>query len=111
MSTLHNYLLDCRKRLRRRFVARGSALLVLSAVAATVVFALLVVFWVPGGGLVIVARSLLYLALVAGIAVIVWWPMRIVTVPRQVEARVTDFDGRLQTWWDTSQRGADSAML
>ncbi len=111
MSTLHDYLLGCRKRLRRRFVARGSTLLALSAVTATVVFALLVVSWVPGGGLVIVARSVLYLALTAGIAVIVWWPMRIAAVPRQVEARVTDFDGRLQTWWDTSQRGADSAML
>ena len=111
MSALHDYLLGCRKRLRRRFVARGSAVLALSALVATAIFALLVVSWVPGGELVIVARSVLYLALATGIALIVWWPMTIGGVPRQVEARVADFDGRLQTWWDASQRGDDSAML
>ena len=34
MSTLHDYLLGCRKRLRRRFVARTSAVLALIAVEA-----------------------------------------------------------------------------
>lgn len=111
MSALHDYLLGCRKRLRRRFVARASAVLALSALAATAVFALLVVSWVPGGGLVIVARSVLYLALAVAIGALVWWPMTIAAVPRQVEARVRGFAGRLQTWWDASQRGDDSAML
>ena len=111
MSTLHDYLVACRTRLRRRFVARGAALMALGALASTGLFAAIFVVWVPGNGTVLGARILLYLAIAAGIGILVWWPLGRRAVTRQVEARVPGFDGRLQTWWDATQRGDDSPLL
>ena len=111
MSVLNDYLSACRIRLRRRFVARGAAVMAVGALAITGLFVLVFVTWVPGSGFVLATQILLYLAFAAGIGVLVWWPMNNDAVTRQVEARVAGFDGRLQTWWDTSRRGDDSAML
>jgi len=111
MSVLHEYLSACRLRLRRRFVARGAAIMAMSALVLTGLFVLIFLIWVPGSGFVLTTQILLYLAIAVGVGVLVWWPMDNDAVTRQVEARVTGFDGRLQTWRDASRRGDDSPML
>ena len=111
MSALEDYLLACRTRLRRRFVARGAAIIAFCALAATGLFALVFVTWVPASGFVLTTQIILYGTLAAGIGVLIWWPMSNDVVTRHVEARVASFDGRLQTWWDATRRGDDSAML
>ena len=109
MSVLHDYHLACRTRLRRRFVARGAALVTLSALALTGLFAWMFVTWVPGSGFVLAIRITLYLAIAVGMGVLVWWPMSNDAVTRQVEARVSDFDGRLRTWWTPPCSGCSPA--
>ena len=111
MSVLNDYLSACRRRLRRRFIARGAAIMAMSALCVTALFVMIFVTWVPGSGFVLATQVLLYLAIAGGIGTLIWWPMDHDAVTREVEVRVAGFDGRLQTWWDASRRGDDSPML
>ncbi|MEJ2090507.1 MAG: hypothetical protein P8Y69_19060, partial [Gammaproteobacteria bacterium] len=110
-DNLTAYLADCRRRLKARFAARGAAAVALAALAATGLFALLFVLLVPGSGWVVAARVLLYIGLVAAIAFLIWRPFSEPAAASEVEARIPDFDGRLATWRDSTERGDDSPML
>ena len=85
-GTLRTYLEACRSRLRQRFLARGAAALTLGALALTGIFALLFVTLVPSSGWVLFARVLIWLALVASIGLLIWWPFSELAVARTVEA-------------------------
>jgi hypothetical protein len=111
MSPLALYLARSQARLKQRFTARGAAAIALAALALTLLFALLFVTLVPGSSIVTGARILLYVALVAAIALIIWRPFPDAAAADELESRVPAFDGRLATWRDSTERGDDSPML
>ena len=111
MNTLEAYLQSCSRRLRARFIARGSAAIVIGGIALTALSALLFITLVPAGGWVIAARIFLYLSLVAAIAILLRWPFKPSAVASEVEQRALEFGGRLSTWHDATTRGDHSPML
>lgn len=106
-----NYLEAARRRLRLVFGLRGAAAVVLSALAVTAVAAWLIMTLVPAAATLGWLRVLLYGALAAAAALLVWWPQTPGRAARALEGRVPAFGGRLTTWLDGARRGEDSTLF
>ena len=103
------------ERLRRRatWLARVhvATLGVLAAVLTTVGFAVVAAYAVPSQGAVIAARAALYVLIAATLVACVLWRVRARAAVRRAERRVSVFDGRLRTWFDSSRRTPPPALL
>ena len=103
------------ERLRRRatWLARVhlATLGVLAAVLTTVGFAVVAAYAVPSQGAVIAARVALYVLIAAALAACVLWRVGARGAVRRAERRVSVFDGRLRTWFDSSRRTPPPALL
>ncbi|MDA1073936.1 MAG: hypothetical protein O3A63_04130 [Proteobacteria bacterium] len=111
MSKLDGYIQQCKGRLKSRFVARGLFLLVAAVVLFTVLFAVSVVTYVPTATTVLMLRVLLYAALGGVVAWLIWKPFTARSVTTTIEACVAQFNGRLATWRDTTERGHLTPIL
>ena len=100
-SQLEAYLGDFRKRLRALIVARGAALLALTALAITLVAVYFGIRRAFDPQIVYTARVLLVLALGAITVMLVALPLRVLHRTRgvrEIERRAPDFNGRLETY-------------
>ncbi len=101
---LHHYLDDIRRRLWMRFAARVSLGLVVGAALVTGLFAVAFVALVPDAGVVDAVRVALYLAIAATVFMILRRRYSARVAAAVAEARIPAFDGRLETWRDTTAR-------
>ncbi|MDE0040281.1 MAG: hypothetical protein OXU77_22370 [Gammaproteobacteria bacterium] len=110
-TAMGRYLARCRRRFkwvaRLRIAAAGFTVLAV----ATVCLAAMAAYVVPSEGWIVAARVLLYGIGVATIVACVVRRIGARRTARQVERRVTAFDGRLITWLDASRRPRRPALL
>jgi len=100
-SQLEAYLGEFRKRLRALIVARGTALLALTALAITLVAVYVGIRRAFDPQIVYTSRVLLLLALGAIVVTLIVLPLRGLNRTRgirEIERRAPDFDGRLETY-------------
>ena len=110
-GVLEAYVVRCARRLRRVAVVRLAAIALLGALAVTALFSAVVVHWVPGSWWAVTARVLLCVAVMLPFGVAWWMRGRIAAPAYRIERFVSEFDGRLATWFDARRREGASRLL
>ncbi len=110
MSAIDGYLGDFARRLTWLGRARVGLGLVVLLAALTFTLSAMHVWLVPAGGWIVASRVLIYLALVAGMAILVSRSVSAAAAVMPVEGRIPQLTGRLTTWYDVRQRDVPSPM-
>ena len=110
-SQLEAYLREFRDRLKRLVVARGAAVLAVTALAVSLVAVYFGIRQAFAAELIVTARLLLLVVIIAAAAGMIYWPMKLLRRTRgvdEIERRGAAFDGRIETW-DSVSRAPDKS--